>query len=79
MAPLGLLLGQADAADTPRIAKRALVSIVVEAIFLTLNTDGLSTANKKVACFSNRLRAIMTAKGFVVGVEDALERGGRQR
>jgi len=79
--PLSLLLLQADAADAPRIAEQALVSILVKdrTIFTALFTDGLSTANTDKAFVLNRLRAIMTAKWFVVGVQDALERGGHQR
>jgi len=76
--PLSLLLLQADAADAPRIAEQALVSILVKdrTIFIALNTDNLSTANIDTALVLNRLRAIMTAQGIIVGVDDALERGG---
>ena len=78
MPPLSLLLLQADAADAPRIAEQALVSILVKdrTIFIALNTDNLSTANIDTALVLNRLRAIMTAQGIIVGVDDALERGG---
>ena len=81
MTPLGLLLVQADAADTPRIAEQALVGafVVDRPIFTALFTDGLSTANIDKAPVLNRLRAIMTEQGIIVGVGDALERGGRQR
>ena len=81
MAPLGLLLLQADAADCRGIAEQALASILVKdrTIFIALFTDGLSTAKIDKALVLNRLRAIMTAQGIIVGVDDALERGGRQR
>ena len=78
MPPLSLLLLQADAADAPRIAEQALVSILVKdrSIFTALFTDGLSTANTDNTFVWKRLRAIMTAKWVFVGVDDALERGG---
>jgi hypothetical protein len=81
MAPLGLLLVQADAADCRGIAEQALVGIHVHdrTILIALVTDGLSAASFDEVFALDRLRASMTAKWIVVCVQDALERGGLQR
>jgi len=81
MAPLGLLLVQADAADIPRIAEQTLTGAFVEArpCFIALNTDFLSTAYTNDVTALNQLRASNAAQGIAIGVQDALERGGRQR
>ena len=78
MAPLGLLLHQADAANVLGKAEQALVNIGDRTIFIALNTDGFSAANIDEVFVLNQLWAIVTAQWFVVGVDDALERGGRR-
>ena len=78
MAPLGLLLVQADTADILGIAERTSLSIAVPVSLcaVALITDALSTANADEVSLLNRSQASMTAKGIIVGVDDALERGG---